>query len=515
VVRTWRRVVAPWEQRRRWWACFGALALAGLAWSLVAPLMTGPDEVAQARRAAAVVRGQLTGTSDEQAGLEVAGAANVLVVVEVPEVYGRTADAITGCRVGPFVPRAPQDELMPLPEVDCPAFEGGDRLVSVPTVQYRNQPTFYAWVGLPTLVSHGLAGAWAMRILGLLPAVALLASAATSMGHRSVRPLAGYGLLACLTPGVLYLTAVSNPAGVEIAAGVSAWAAAVLVATGRDDRTRVVVRLAVALVALSSVRGLGPGFAGAVVASLALLAGRERTWGLLRRREVQVAAGAVVAAVLASLAWLLWLQSSYPLDPRTGTGWRYALGLVPWYLHQSVGVFGSNDSEVSAWVTVAWVLATAGVVVAGLRGAGWRWRAVSLAAIGTGVAMGVTTEGLSLPPIGYFWQGRYALPLVLGGVVVAAMAAAAPGNRPAGTGSSGPRARRGAVVAFALAHLVAFGAVAAHYQRQDPDGAWSSTAIPFAAVVGLHVAATVAVAIVVTSEGAGERPNEPAAPPAP
>lgn len=37
-------------ERRTWWRTFALLTLAGTAWMLATPLMTGPDEVFQARR---------------------------------------------------------------------------------------------------------------------------------------------------------------------------------------------------------------------------------------------------------------------------------------------------------------------------------------------------------------------------------------------------------------------------------------------------------------------------------
>lgn len=115
---------------------------------LATPLMTGPDEVYQARRAAAVVRGQLTGNETSLSPL--------LVEVKVPESY-RRADEVERCFLGDLVEGVPQ-EGMKLPPSDCPPFGGSDRIVGANTGQYRGQPFFYALVGLPTLIDSGAAG---------------------------------------------------------------------------------------------------------------------------------------------------------------------------------------------------------------------------------------------------------------------------------------------------------------------------------------------------------------------
>lgn len=501
------------SERAAWWRVFALALLIGSVWSLASPPLSGPDEIEQGRRAAAVVRGQLTGDSHP-------GLGNLVVDVDVPETYGDVAVDRWRCFLGPLVDGAPQ-EPMSLPPSTCPDLPGGTESVRVQTVQYRGQPFFYAWVGLGTLVP-GAAGTYLMRLLGLLPAAAFVASAAAS-ARRSGSALAGLGLLVCLTPMVLYLAGSTNPSGLEIAAALSAWSAGMVLAAGRTasssaatdggpgpagqgpgaEASGLAARFGLALVVLALLRGLGPLFAGLVLGGVGLVAGWGRVRELLRWRLLWMWGAAVVLAVALSAAWLAHIQSAWPLAERPGSGWRTALGYLPWYLRQSVGVFGTNDSALSSALSWAWVALAVTVLTLGLVRAPRRVRLVALAALAGGLAIQVTAEGLSLPPIGFFWQGRYALPLLVGSVLVAtaagrpgpgaSAAAAAPGyDDPIWATDEGTAADSSGVAATSRSrrsHVA--GRAAAGHGSGLALRALAGGAILF--VVGVHAAALITV----------------------
>jgi hypothetical protein len=509
----------PTSERRRWWTVFGLVTAAGLVWALATPLFTGPDEVSQARRAAAVARGQLTGRQERPDPA-------LLLTVDVPGLYGRPAEDQWLCHLGPLVEGAPQ-EPMALPSPPCPDLGAADpSTVAAETVQYRGQPFFYALVGAPTLVDRGLAGAYAMRAVAVLLTAALVASAAVTLAGTGRPALAGLGLLGCLTPGVLYLSGSTNPSAVEIAAALSAWAAVAALAgvdpgganhTGRRTGTgggpvpapgavdvdRLVRRLGAGLVVLTLCRGLGPAFAAAVVLVGGVAAGWARSRALLRRADLRWWAGAVVVATGASAAWLAHISGSFPLPDRPGSGWADAFGWLPWYLRQSVGVFGTNDSAVSPAAAVLWCLVVVGVTTVGvvvhLRARRPRTAALAVTTLVGGLALNVTAEGLSLPPIGFFWQGRYALPLLVGGVVLAAVSSPDEGVTPHGGSTPGPMARGLWVPAAALlvaVHAQGFLAVARHHGSPAGAAAW----------IWVATYATVITALAVTL---GRRPVRP------
>lgn len=499
---------SPQSERRSWWTLVALWSLVGVAWALATPPVTGPDEVEQARRAAAVVRGELIG--DRQPGVP-----PLVVDVEVPDTYGEASVDHWRCFLGPLLDDSPQ-QAMPLPPSTCPPISSSRELVTVQTVQYRGQPFFYAWVGLGTW-APGVSGMYLMRLLSIVPVAALLASATRALREAGRGGRAMLALAVTVTPMVLYLAASTNPSGLETAAAITAWAAGLALAdpslpVGR----RRLARFGVALAVLALARGLGPIFAASVLAGVATVAGRRRVVELVRRRDVWVWGAVVASAVALSGAWLAHLQSGYALPERPGTGWATAAGYLPWYLRQAVGVFGTNDSALHPLVAGTWVAVAVAVIVAGLVRATARVRLVAVAALVAGLAIQVTAEGLSLPPIGFFWQGRYALPLLVGAVLVAA--ASPPSPAAVARDGADPARERAAVSAAGLVlgvvHGLAFVTVLRHYTAEGTGSLALADALfhprwhpPVAPVVllALFVAATAAILLVLLG-GAPVRP---------
>ena len=88
--------------------------------------------------------------------------------------------------------------------------------------------------------------------------------------------------------------------------------------------------------------------------------------------------------------------------------------------------------------------------------------ALALAAVAAmGIGVQISAEGFSLPPIGYFWQGRYALPLLVGVPIIASSLVShrSEGRRRRSAARLerfvGPRRRRGSGVAQLASFLQA------------------------------------------------------------
>jgi hypothetical protein len=398
--------------RREWWVVFALATLAGVAWAFATPRLTGADESDHAIRAAAVVRGQPVGGETS----ELLGSRNVFIEVDVPEAYADARSAATCFINYDDSPVATPFDVLDPPE--CEPLEGGRTTVPVTTLQYRGQPSYYAVVGLPTLIWPDGVGLAGMRVVSAAITGALLASALAAARAAGSRPLA-LAVLAGATPVTLWLSGQVNTGGCEIAAAVLVWTAGIVVARAPDVGGRDVARLGGGLTVLAVVRGLSPAYAVGALVVLAILAGRPRLGELARRRDVRTW-GAIVAVALAlSIAYLAYIQVRYPLDPRPGSGLGHALGEWSWYVRQTVGVFGVNDVVLPWAPVVAWWVVALGLVVLGLRRATLVERVVVLA-LGSGAyAVNFTAEGMSLPPIGYFWQGRYVLPALVGMAILA------------------------------------------------------------------------------------------------
>ncbi len=497
--------------RARWWTAFALLFLAGAAWSFATPRLSGADESDHAIRAAAVVRGQPVGGATS----ELLGSRNVFIDVEVPEAYGDARSAATCFIDYEDSPAAtPFDALGPPPA--CTPLEGGRDTVTTTTLQYRGQPSYYVVVGLASLVRPDGVGITAMRLISAALTAALLASALLAARSAGSRPLA-LAVLGGATPVCLWLSGQVNTGGFEIAAAALVWTAGVVVARAPAVAGRDVTRLGVGLVALTVVRGLSPAYAVGALVVLGLVAGRERLRLLAGRRDARLWGVAFALAWVASVAWLAYIQLRYPLDPRPGSGLGHALGEWDWYVRQTVGVFGVND-VVAPWPPViAWWLVVLGVAAWGLRRATGLERAV-VVLLGAGAyAMNFTAEGMSLPPIGYFWQGRYVLPLLVG---VAIVAAGLDLDRPTATRTTPAPVLGVAAGVLVAAQVWAFAHVSRHMAGEGTtlgyldalrDPVWRPPLLPawaWVAVYGLVLAGAAAVAL------AGDRAGaDPAAAP--
>jgi hypothetical protein len=396
--------------------------IACVAWSLAVPLLTGPDEWAHAYRAAAIVRGQVTGVPTEAFG-------NSVVAVRVPEAMTAAGEG-ADCFVGK--PReAWHNSLFNFDLATCERPTGDSHLVDATTSEHRGQPFYYLLVGLPTLAFPSVFGAYLMRIAGGALCSALLASAFVSLRRLRGNSLVALGVALAVTPAVLYFSATVNNIGLEMAAGLAlAVSGAALVRGEAEPDGRLVTRTGVALVALTLARGLSPGYAVVTVVALALVTSPDRRRALARRADVRLWAAVAAGAFVVSGAWLVWVHVRFDLPPRSGMGLVDAVAELRWDLRDLVGVFGTTDVSPPWVLHLAWGLAAVVVVAAAYRAGGRREVAVGALVIAGSVALLVSGDGLSIPDSGFWWQGRYVMAPVVGGLVVATLGPSPSGSRP-------------------------------------------------------------------------------------
>ncbi|WP_448629945.1 DUF2142 domain-containing protein [Cellulomonas soli] len=276
-------------RRRAFWGAFTVLWVLAATWALASPLLSGPDENAHVVKAAAVARGELGGRSSADnpgSGL-----------VDVPDFYRAT---MTYPICFAFKPEATPDCVTPLPEGDAAQVE-----VESTTWMVRNNPVYYAVVGLPTLLPPGEAVLYLMRIVS-----AALCAAVLAWGFREVAGLARgslplLGLTAALTPMVVYLTSTVNPSALEISAALTLWVS--LLALVRDpdpDRLRSrAAGIAVVAVLLANSRGTSPFYVGLIALTVAAIGPWSGVVQVLRDRRSWPWLGATVVGTVASLAW--------------------------------------------------------------------------------------------------------------------------------------------------------------------------------------------------------------------
>lgn len=400
---------------------WAALSAVGAGWSLSTPLFTSPDESAHAVHAAAVVRGQLTGTTLERPGEYY----SIVTGVRLPAYYGDAREA-AACFAGDVEASA-----------GCsPGFGGGSaQTTTVTTSVGRYPPLYYALVGTPSLVLDGAAAITGMRLLSAVVGAAALAAALTTLrsafrrrGGGSSGPWLAAGLLAT-TPMTFFLVGTVNPSGLETALGLLTWCVLLPVAVA-PQRVDVRSRLlwgSVAASALIMVRPSSPVLAAGIALTLVVLATRG-TWrtaaARLGRRGCVAPAAVAAAASALVVGWLVVVRPTDNLggdpNPSLASPLRALAGAgtaTGQYLQQQVGVFGWLDTPAPLATWLPWTACLGALVLAALA-VGRRRRALVVLAVLV-LAIPVITQVPTAARLGLIWQGRYLLPLSVGLPLVA------------------------------------------------------------------------------------------------
>jgi hypothetical protein len=185
--------------------------------------------------------------------------------------------------------------------------------------------------------------------------------------------------------------------------------------------------------------------------ALLILAGSRRVGELMRYRRTQVAMAGIVLACAAQAAWIvsstaLELYGNGPRVPLSEKV-RTSVGLIDERLRQMVGWFGWLDTPPPLAVHLAWALALLVLLAVALRRAAPRSVGLTVLLAVAVVAVPVVLEARSVSDVGYFWQGRYTLPLAVGVPLVAAWSSRLPAGR---------RVPAALIAVVAVCHLVSY-----------------------------------------------------------
>ena len=402
--------------RRRWWTTFVLLAGLSGAWALATPLFASPDEPAHAIRAAAVARGELTGTepaarSDIRPGS---------LLVDVPAVYARAGD------VGCFA-------FYRNTTAACFTFSGSTRDAPVATSAAKYPPTYYAVVGLPSLALPSAGGVYLMRLLSTLLFAALLASAVVTVECFATPWIVALGLAVAITPMMLFLGGLVNPNGLEIAAATTLWIGglALVRAAGLGSVSpRLVARTGIAAAVLTLTRSLSPLLLVVILATLVVAAGAAPVRALLRLPSIRLWGAVVAVATAAQIAWIVVVK---PLSSSEASSvarlsdselLRATTGKSAFLYRGMIGIFGWLDTPAPYAVVLLWTMVLGLVVVLALASGERRGVAALGAAIAATVLVPIVGELREARTSGLFWQGRYTLPIAVGIPILAGVSIA-------------------------------------------------------------------------------------------
>jgi hypothetical protein len=376
--------------RRRWTVLFLALFPLAAVWALTNPMLASPDETLHIARAQSIASGDFS----------------------VPYTTdGLPIDSIECFRFQPEVSAACQD-LSWGPD--------GTQLVG-PTEGYP--PLYHSLAAVPALFFSGLTGAYVMRVWMAAIVMAVVAWAGVLVTRPGLGPWPLTGFAVAMTPMALFSISTVNPSGLAVASAMLFTAATVSLCTlGHRGREVTGAVLAGAL-GLALTRRDGLLWLAILAVVLAPVA-----WTPLRaavrnisRRTITVVVSALVLFVVVGAVWARPTVSRFfrNWQDGDGTNWWEAARYIRTYLFQAVGVLGWLDSPIGEEAFLIAMILAGFVALLGLTAVHRRL------AVSTGlavVALLVTPVAFGLVRFPYL-QGRYLLPIWVGGMVVAGLSA--------------------------------------------------------------------------------------------
>jgi hypothetical protein len=381
------------------WLLFGCI---GTLWSFASPLMSIPDEPAHAIKAAAVARGQFSGAST--------GVQGERLTVNVPG-YVAGLDAYKCFAHHPYLTPA-----------CAPPINASDRgPVPAQTSAGNYNPVYYAIVGLG---SRGLSGEPALYAMRLISAwlvaffLGAIMSAASSLRHYH-RPVIASAI--ALTPAVFFLSGSVNPNGLEIAAAGAVFMSLCAIfertAAGMPGSRLLFVSAALSGSLLAHTRPLSLLWLAIAAVSAILCFGIKAFIRTLAVRGFQLA---VLAVGLSSVFALWWVLSAKSFDsllagaPLPAEEAAVAmLDKTVYFMVEYVGVLGWIDTLPPPAAVYAWVLGFGAMLFLAFTARPVRGRWVMALLTLTVIVVPLALQASSSEKLGWIWQGRYTLAMVV------------------------------------------------------------------------------------------------------
>ncbi|KUM38404.1 DUF2142 domain-containing protein [Arthrobacter sp. EPSL27] len=398
-------------QRRVFWWAFLVLMGLSSAWAVATPLMGVPDEPAHVIKAAAVVRGELTGREMPDGG------AFQLVTVPAGIGYYDTF----GCFA----------QKKDTPPSCVPPFSGDpSTLVDARTSAGNYNPLYYAVVGLPSLASHGAAAVYGMRLVSALLSCLFLASAFSALSGLRRRKWAITATAVAMTPMVLFLNGAVNPNSLEYATSAALLANLVLLLERSADRTayrRYVPVITAAACVLANTKGLSLLWLALMAATACILGTWPQIKALTRNAWVWAGTAAIGLSCAFALYWITRHDSlsSNPFEAAGSsplTGAEIMLDRTFDYATGYVGQFGWLEVPAPMGAFVLWLGLGTALVMAAVVLARGRGRTAAVFLLAALLLLPPLLQAQAVGTIGIVWQGRYILAVFVPLLMVCGMA---------------------------------------------------------------------------------------------
>ena len=289
------------------------------------------------------------------------------------------------------------------------------------------QPYVYVIPGLVMVNASNPREAFLLGRLTFLVVAALLIVAGCFLAMLVGPGLGGLvGILTCLTPMVVFTSAMVSSSSTEIASGIAVFGAVLHLAYGGSRPRLAWTVLGIGGALLGCTRSLGPGWVIMAILFGTVLVGWRRALEIFREAKPRsmIAAGGLILGVAAGLTWQLLVQPRPPFSLKTlGLAFVHGFQQIPTVLVQEVGVFGWLDTAQPGLSYVIWGGLFVGLVTIALFLGSRREKWTLGLLIGANVLLVPVFNAFFAAPVNSGVQGRWLLPgavamPLLSGVIV-------------------------------------------------------------------------------------------------
>ena len=308
-------------------------------------------------------------------------------------------------------------------------FPPGTELVGTTSTAGPNPPTYYVAIGWLGRLFPSQTGFYLMRFLGALLFCLTLTFTFALQYFKSKSRNAWISIPLLLTPAVSSFSAVINPFAYEIAAAALFWTSTILLTDAHDSNRKskqLWASLVISAVFLASIRSTAFVWISAIMFFVVVsVPGNITHRKQLSEKKMRSILGVALNAIVISIALTYRKQTDLVDDPTNtiapmvGAGGDIFSNMLISYerlgsfFRQLFGYFGWTSFYPPVVVPVLFV--TCVVMSVGImRISSWRLRS-GLVALSAFVYFGpVVLEGARASSWGFFYQGRYILPVAIG-----------------------------------------------------------------------------------------------------
>jgi len=370
--------------------CFGY-------WSIATPMFAVPDEPAHLVRAYGVSTGDFSGKP--QAEGEPIYSVPKILTTEV--CFARNPDQTANCL---DFPKTNEEVLTTSSAASYPPFS-------------------HLIFSLPFFLSNGLTALYAARLIGAFVCALLFALGLDSLSRSKGSNALSVGIALGLTPMVMLSCATVNPSGMAIAAAFATWSGGLAISNSDKNLidTKMVASLMIPLTIYLAIRRDSMLWGIAIMACLLILISWSTIAHMLKKLSTLLFIGVLGAELL--LQVFVWggpggqgLAESGPIMSGSQTGNAHAaFGSIPNYFNEAIGVLGWLDTRMPDFVYLLWGSIFIGLFILSASVARVRLRLSMFIACIVLIVLPVKVGSIQFP----YFQGRYALPLLIGAPLLA------------------------------------------------------------------------------------------------